>query len=325
MDGLDVGNGVMDPRMHKGLRRLIFFSQLLFWGWIVLPLVAGAEDGLAARYPGDVGLASDPAVLFYDGFESGDLSAWDEDQAGGDTTRVAVVEGKDAVLFGRYACRMTATRGKNDGGGLIKWLPSGQDHLHARFYVKFAEDAGYVHHFVHINGEARRWGSFGKAGLQPKGDDFFTTGIEPWFDWGKNPPPGRWNFYTYWPDMKPAQDGKYWGNSFHPEVGVIPRGEWICMEVRIDLNTPGQADGVQTLWQDGKQIGRFTGFRWRTTETLKANVFWLMSYVTERAFGHTDQHAEQHGVKANTRSHTVWFDSVVVATDYIGPVIKVGS
>ncbi|MDA7980396.1 MAG: polysaccharide lyase [Pirellulales bacterium] len=278
--------------------------------------------GLAANYAGDRAIETDAAVLFVDGFESGKLDHWDEDQSAGDESRVSVTDNKADVFFGQHACQMTATRGQNNGGGLIKWLPEGQDEIFARFYVKFADDAGYVHHFVHINGEAKRWGSFGQAGKQPKGDDFFTTGIEPWFDWGKNPPPGKWNFYTYWQEMRAAPDGNYWGNSFPAEGGDIPRGEWICMEVRVKLNTPGKHDGEQTLWRDGEQIAHVTGLNWRSTEKLKANVFWLMSYVTERAFGHTEQHAVKHTDTANLQSHTVWFDQVVVATKYIGPLEK---
>ena len=34
--------------------------------------------GLSAKYPGDVGIVKDPAVLFTDDFESGDLKRWDE-------------------------------------------------------------------------------------------------------------------------------------------------------------------------------------------------------------------------------------------------------
>ena len=35
-------------------------------------------DGLGAKYPGDKGISKDPAVLFADDFESGDLKKWDD-------------------------------------------------------------------------------------------------------------------------------------------------------------------------------------------------------------------------------------------------------
>ena len=278
--------------------------------------------GLAAKYPGDIKIETHKTVLFADSFASGNFKKWGEDQTGGDTTRAKVTTDPKLAYHGKHACQMTATRGKNNGGGLIKWLDKGHDEIYARFYVKFAKDAGYTHHFVHLNGSTKRWGSFGKAGLKPNGKDFFTTGIEPWFDWGKNPPPGKWIFYTYWPDMQGSRNGKYWGNHFQPDSGNIPRDKWICIEVRVKMNTPGKKDGEQTVWQDGKITGHFTGFNWRTTEKLKTNIFWLMHYVTEKAFTHTDQHAPKHKSKANTKTNTVWFDQIVVATQYIGPLQK---
>jgi hypothetical protein len=307
--------------IQRGTHALLLAAGVILLGGVPADSeVVSPVPGLAQKYPGDEGIEHDPAVIFADGFESADFKKWDEDQSGGDPKRVAISNKPDSVFYGEHACRMTATRGENSGGGLIKWLGEGYNDIYARFYVKFAPDAGYTHHFVHINGSPDRWGSFGKAGIRPKGDDFFTTGIEPWFDWGKNPPPGRWMFYTYWPDMKGSPDGKFWGNGFYPESDVIPRDEWICMEIRVRLNTPGEADGEQMVWQNGKQIGHFTGIRWRSTDELKANVFWLMSYVTERAFQHTEQYAKGHGVQADTKTHTVWFDQVVVAREYIGPL-----
>lgn len=276
--------------------------------------------GLAAAYPGDAGIADHGDVIFADGFESGDLKLWDEDQTGGDGERLEVSSDESARFHGNYGVRMSATRGKNTGAGLIKWLDKGEEEIFLRFYVRFAPDAGYVHHFVHVNGSTDRWGSFGKAGLRPNGTDFFTTGIEPWFDWGNNPPPGKWNFYSYWPDMKASRDGKFWGNSFHPEAPAIPRDQWICMEIRVRMNTPGGKDGEQSVWQDGKLIGDFKGIRWRDTEKLKANVIWLMNYVTEKSYVYSERHAPGHGMEFNPNSHTVWFDQIVVARTYIGPM-----
>jgi len=56
---------------------------------VVVAGTAGGEkpvlpegEGLAGRYVGDRGIEGDAAVLFADGFESGDLRQWDENQAG---------------------------------------------------------------------------------------------------------------------------------------------------------------------------------------------------------------------------------------------------
>jgi len=282
---------------------------------------SGVQMGLAAKHPGDLGMDRDPAVLFAEDFETGDFGKWDENQAEGDSSRCAVTQDPDIAFHGEHACRMTATRGRDSGGGLIKWLGEGGNEAYARFYVRFAEDAGYTHHFVHLKGSPERWGSFGKAGYRPEGDDRFSTGMEPWFDWGQNPPPGRWMFYSYWHKMKSSNDGKHWGNEFHPDSDVIPRDQWICMEFRVKLNTPGEPDGEQSVWQDGHPIGHFSGINWRSSGKHKANVFWLMNYVTERAFQYTEQHAGKHNTPFNSKTHTVWFDQIVVATEYIGPLV----
>ena len=72
-----------------------------------------------------------------------------------------------------------------------------------RFYVKFPDPAGYVHHFVHLGGydPSTRWPQ-GGAGERPRGDERVTVGIEPFGRNGTRPPPGEWNFYAYWHEMK---------------------------------------------------------------------------------------------------------------------------
>ena len=60
------------------------------------------------------------------------------------------------------------------------------------------------------------------------------------------------------------------------------------------------------------QHARYKGINWRSSEKLKLNAFWLMLYVTER------------WAKTN-KVNRVWFDDVVVATEYIGPPAAPGS
>ncbi len=38
---------------------------------------ASPAEGLSVRYPGDTGIGADPAVLFTDDFEGGDMKKWD--------------------------------------------------------------------------------------------------------------------------------------------------------------------------------------------------------------------------------------------------------
>src|SRR5262249_17465817 len=66
-------------------------------------------QGLAAKYPGDVGITNDPDVFFADNFESGDMKKWDQ-------KRGRVVMTEDKPNSGRWCVQMPMERGKNQGG-----------------------------------------------------------------------------------------------------------------------------------------------------------------------------------------------------------------
>jgi len=274
-----------------------------------------ADEGIAARYPGDKGIEKDADVVFSDDFEGADFSRWGENQRGAAT----VTRETQNVHSGKQAVEMAAVIPGSPGGGLIKWFRPGLDRMHARFYVKFPKDANYVHHFVHIVGGRQKWSGFGKAGLRPNGGDFFTTGIEPDGKWGRVPPPGVWHFYTYWPDMKASRDGKFWGNDFSPERPIpVAKYRWVCVEFMVKCNSaPDRKDGEQAFWIDGKLAGRFGGLRWRTTDELKINAFWLLYYLTPDALRRSRSERREG-------RFPVWFDAVVCATRYIGPMTEKG-
>jgi hypothetical protein len=150
----------------------------------------------------------------------------------------------------------------------------------------------------------------GGAGETPPGDAKFSTGIEPTGRWGKYPPPGVWNFYSYWHEMKTK-----WGSVFFGKEEPIEPGRWYCVEVLLKANShPEKSDGVQAFWVDGELFGRFDGFRWRTTDELKINSFWLLYYNTDQPARHNKD------PRPESRVMEVWFDDVVVATEYVGPV-----
>jgi len=279
-----------------------------------------SDSGLAAKYPGDAGIANDADVLFADNFESGDMKKWDQQRG-----RVTLT--KDKPNSAGWCVQMSMERGKNHGGDAIKWFMPGADAVYARFYVKFSPDYQYNHHFVWLGANQRtnKWSAFGKAGLKPNGT-YYSTGMEPWFAWGKNPPPGEVNLYTYYLDMEPDRKmDKYWGNGFFPPGPVKgkaagaarvipPLNQWQCWEFMIQANTaPDKADGKQAMWVDGKLVGEFTGIRWRNDLDLKVNCFWLEHYGYDEG-DPTKQYWKD--------SQSVWFDDVVVARRYIGPMKK---
>jgi hypothetical protein len=271
--------------------------------------VAGALALLVALAPHPPTQDDDP-VVFREDFEAFDRARWDD--LGRFPQNLEVVDGG---VDGGKCLQVTATLGQDTGGHLYKLLEPGLETCHLRFYVKFEARHGYVHHFVHLTGyrPPTRWPQ-GGAGECPRGDERFSTGIEPWGDWGKHPPPGAWHFYSYWCEMEAAPDGRFWGNSFAPEAPVrVERDRWICVEVRLECNDPEEANGSQALWIDGRKVGEWRGIRWRTHPELRVNGVWILDYVTGNA-------PRQNGVEAPRRVNRLWFDEIVVSGRYIGPL-----
>lgn len=267
----------------------------------------------------------DVGIIFQEDFEATSISEmtvkWDEAKNHANMFFSSdVPEGSP----GSQSLVMTYTEGQNTGGHLYKMFPDGYDSLFARFYVKFEANHSPVHHFVHMGGyyPPTAWPQ-GGAGSRPVGNERFTTGIEPIGDnWS-------WDFYTYWMHMRGYADPNYfWGNTFHPDPPApITRGEWICVELMMKVNDPvGEFNGEQAFWVNGEKIqhlgegfpngywiwdkfyphpdsSAFEGFQWRNDDRLKLNFFWLLYYMTGES-DHMDK---------------VYFDDVVVSTEYIGP------
>jgi hypothetical protein len=268
--------------------------------------------GLAAAFPRDVGLETNRHVIFADAFERGNLGdGWDETgNKGGQVLRFA--DSDPSLGLGKRCLRVEAHLGKDTGGGLTKWFEPA-DTLFIRFYTRFDAACDYVHHFVTLRANkglrgGDKWSGFGGAGLKPEGSERFSTAIEPWGNWGRWSPPGRWNFYSYWHEMEPSRDGKFWGNTFGvPTAPLISRGRWICVEFMLKHNTPNRPDGAQAFWIDGALVGHWKGINWRKTDQLKANALTLESYVTD--------------TWTKNPTNVVYFDNVVIARRYIGPTV----
>jgi hypothetical protein len=295
------------------------------------------KTGIAAKYPGDRGIEKDPQVIFAERFDEGSLDAiaerWDT-ATGRETMSLS-----DDVPIGsgdRTSLLVTHVGGDGTGGALYRRLMPGHKQLFARFYVKFDPDAAPIHHFgTNLGGfnPPTAWPQ-GGAGERPRGDARFTTGVEPFGkDWA-------WDFYSYWQGMRIHGDGRYWGTPFLAGAKRPPvqRGRWICIEMMVKLNDPvSESNGEQAFWIDGRlwrldgqivshigpgfprgawtggwwspQAGSdtsFEGFRWRTSDELLLNYIWTYAYITAAPRGHTTK---------------VWFDNIVVARQYIGPML----
>ncbi|MEX2244715.1 MAG: polysaccharide lyase [Fimbriimonadaceae bacterium] len=280
------------------------------------------EKGIARRYPGDFGIERDGAVIFHDDFESGlPEEKWDN-------------------LFQRHCYRM-ATEAANVHGGkrsLEFWVPKqegelsnavvkvfdkGYDTVFLRYYSRF--DSGFDQTGSSHNGGFLAALSpglpFATPGVKADGRNKFIASFENWReDEDPKPSPGELNVYCYHPEQRSV-----WGDHFFPSGTVLPYtympgdfgpsfvkradviqklGQWYCYELMVRANTPGKRDGRIACWLDGKLIADFPNLRLRDVASLKINHAAL------------DLHIGSNRVRENKK----WYDDVVIATSYIGPV-----
>jgi len=258
-------------------------------------------------------------IIFSDNFEQFvDPQKWQSITADpSPRSSVSTDNRPENVHSGLVALKLTAgaRHDSTASAQVTTWFMPGYDKLYYRYYAKFASDfdQGNLMHWTFIGGNNiySEISAMGKAGIKPSGQDFFTTGFEPWRDWGRYPPPGALNFYTNYPDMTAAPGGFYWGNQFQPMVPfVVERGRWYCYEFMVKLNKPGEHDGEQAFWIDGVKIFHQRNIRWRDSEILKLNFFWFSVYIHE-----------------SRQDNTCWYDDLVISTDYVGPLegIKPGT
>lgn len=283
---------------------------------LLVPAVAVADDGLAAKYPKDAGIGKDKAVLFHDDFEGEKVGgAWDEvtrrkGRGATDESDPIAAETDNAIARGKQSARVQLRKDGHEDVTLVKLLKPGHDELHMRYYVRYGKDYGYHGHggggFMADAGK----GGFKGAGKAPDGDRHFWATLEPIGPRTGADPPGAIIFYAYWWKMKADGRGNFWGNWFEPKVAQVPKREaWVCVEWRVKANAAGKADGELDGWVDGKMVGEFRGIEWRSDASLKVNKVTLSLWLEPAGY------AKAGG--GTTR--TVWYDNVVVATRYIGP------
>ncbi|MEW6755464.1 MAG: hypothetical protein AB1505_31480 [Candidatus Latescibacterota bacterium] len=292
--------------------------------------------GLAAKYPGDVGIERDPAVLFAENFETGTIEEigkrWDE-VSNKDGRVLALDSDVPSDSRGKRSLQMTGTLSENSGGHLYTRFPD-VDTAFLRFYVKFPPEYFAYPCGVHLGGynPPTAWPQ-GNPG-RPRGDEHMMVEIIPTGEYGNYAPPGIWAIAAFWPDMERSADGQYWGNNLTPaQAAPVASDRWQCVEVMLQCNsTPDRSDGELALWLDGQlrmhvkpgvrrgpwsgmgfslveQGGElFEGFRWRTNDDLKINFLWLLYNVTT---------PNPAGPVAR-----VWYDDIVVSTQYVGPIQK---
>jgi hypothetical protein len=275
------------------------------------PLPTG-NAGIASQFPNDANIQNHASVLFADGFET--YTSTSQLTSSGNFSNFYNNNAIDTSVFfnGSKSLRVRMPQTTTGyGSGIEKFIPE-QDTLFMRVYERFQPDyAGIVdaHNGIEISG------NYPGPGIRPNGSDFFLVLVENsrYLDEGE---PGYTNAYVYHPEQDDLY-GEHWypdgfvsngtqsfGPFFVPRPRVIPaRGQWICYEVMVKLNTPGQRDGRVAVWQDGNLIADWQNLRFRDTTSVR---------ISKITMG--------NGGKSSSQQNDKWYDNLVLATSYIGPM-----
>jgi len=285
------------------------------------PLPNG-NSGIAARYPFDAGIASDPAVIFTDDFESysgaaGLTSKWNEAYH---SANIRIATEALNVFGGGKSLEFTVPQTSSEVSNTVaKVVSPGQDALFLRYYARF--DGGF-----NVLGSSHNGSTVSARyccpGVRADGFNKFLVSYEAWRDNTATANPGRLNAYIYHPDQRDI-----WGDHFFPTGIVLPfssvpfdfgpefvsrpdvtpvLGRWYSYELMVKANTPGQRDGRIAFWLDGRLIADFPNLRLRETTALKIDRFTI----------------DLHVFKNNLAVARKWYDNVVAATSYIGPMVS---
>jgi len=282
--------------------------------------------GIASMYPGDIGIADHPAVILADDFEDyavpSDLQqVWDVLYQ---LPQIRIATEAEHVFLGQKALELSIPQQDEELSNAVdKVLEQERDTLFLRYYSKFHQSfdvVGSSHNGAII---AAHYFNDGQAtpGVPADGTNKFLVALESWRGDEATASPGNLNVYVYHPEQR-----SQWGDHFFPSGTVLPYSSepgdfgpdfqarpdvipeldrWYCYEYMVRANTPGQRDGRITVWLDGEVAADFPNLRLRDVDELKIDRFGL-SFHAKSATG--------DGTKK-------WYDNVVAATEYIGPVV----
>jgi hypothetical protein len=220
---------------------------------------------LASKYPGDLGIDQDPAVVWHENFEEGDVAGVTARyDSHADPPGMSLETDVPAKSSGKASMRMTSSDSVN-ATDLYKELLPGWDEWYVRWYVKYEPGAITWHHVGTWFGgydPATAWPN-PQAGLQPAGDDRFSISIEPVYDVGSGA--ARFDTYDYWMQMhswmaQPSGTTAYYGNAvIHQNAFTVDEGSWVCVEVHVKLNTDlaSGAGAVLEVWKNDALVQRY--------------------------------------------------------------------
>jgi len=291
-------------------------------------LLPEGNNGLAAKYPGDINIENDPDVVFADHFEDyekiKDIGKKYDNFFNCETMYIA--DGPNIAYSGNKSIEFRMPVRDNELSlGAVKNIKDEKDILFVRYYEKFSRTfdiVGSSHNGISLGAHYEDAQGRATPGIPADGYNKFLVALEYWRGEEKTKSPGELNVYVYHAEQR---DG--YGDHFFPTGIVSPFtfrefdfgpdfikrpnftpefDQWYCYELMVQANTPGQRDGRIAFWVDGVLTADFQNIRFRELESIKIDKF---------SFGF---HA-----RSNPKQETsVWYDHIVIADSYIGPMAK---
>jgi len=285
------------------------------------------NTGIAAKYPGDVGIAGDSAVIFADDFESYTQAAdiikrWDNMYQ---NQYVSIATAAANVYAGKQALEFTLPQETAELSDAVEKIVSPElDVLFLRYYSKFQppyDVVGSSHNGSSISAHYEV-GYTSTPGVPANGTNKFLANLENWRGDATTVSPGDLNIYVYHPLQR-----SQWGDHFFPTGLVMPNtsipfdfgpdfvsrpdfipalDQWYGYELMVKANTPGQTDGRIAAWVDGKLVMDFPNLRLRDVASLTIDHFAICFHIGSNPNGESKK----------------WYDNVVAAKSYIGPLAK---
>jgi hypothetical protein len=218
---------------------------------------------LAQKYPGDVGMASDPSVVWSENFEESSVSAFTSRYSNvTNPAGMTLAADHPANSSGQHAIELTSG-GSTTATDFYKSFGTGYDELWFRYYAKYVGSGPWHHSGLWFGGYNPPLSyPAPHAGVKPTGSDRYSIGLEPNSDVASLP----MDFYAYWMEMHSWKDnptgavGDYWGNTLiHDAEFHTQSNTWVCYEVHLKLN-PDPANGsgaILEVWQNDSLIRRF--------------------------------------------------------------------
>ena len=290
-----------------------------------LPPLPEGNTGIAAKYQGDANIANDSAVIFADDFESYTkgsdiIKRWDNMYQNQDVTIATTAAN---VYAGKQALEFTLPQETAELSDAVEKIVSPElDLLFLRYYSKFQppyDVIGSSHNGSSISAHYEV-GYQSTPGVPADGTNKFLANLEDWRGDATTPSPGDLNIYVYHPLQR-----SQWGDHFFPTGLVMPNtsipfdfgpdfvsrpdiipalDQWYAYELMVKANTPGQNDGRIAAWLDGKLVMDFPNLRLRDVASLTIDRFALCFHIGSNPNGQSKK----------------WYDNVVAATSYIGPI-----